>query len=114
MSALALVAHAKEELAAVLPGVDLGHAEWAAYRVDRAEGRTTTGLRPEGPSVHVNRNVVTAWPTKLALVPELARLVADRVGSASGVDFDAAAVFSGWPRPDVARPPWEVVPQWQG
>jgi hypothetical protein len=56
-------------------------------------------------------NVYTAWPTKLALVPQLADklcslLVADR--AAPRPQLPAA-----WPRPLVASAPWETCATWQ-
>ncbi len=69
------VRRAYDELAAVLPGVDLSECEWAAYRVDRAECAMPRGGRPDTATVLSEGNVITAWPTKLALVPQLARMV---------------------------------------
>lgn len=124
-SADELIAHARREIEAVLPGIDLSRTEWASYRIDRAEGRCADGARPEGPTWRRENNVVTAWPTKLALAPRLAHEVADALGflsphGAAGLsprgcsDADAArdSIAPDWPRPAVAPPPWEVTDQW--
>ncbi|HEX6985500.1 MAG TPA: FAD-dependent oxidoreductase [Planctomycetaceae bacterium] len=108
MSERALVSHAASELEAVLPGLDLRGAEWATYRVDRAEGLTAGGKRPDDVQISREGNVLTCWPTKLALVPELAREVARAVEpSDESVLFPGEAVRD-WPRPAVAAPPWET------
>ena len=108
-----LVRHARAEVEAVLPGNDLSAVEWSTYRVDRAEGVTRGGSRPENVTVRCDGNVVTAWPTKLALVPELARQVIALL-PADGprgrpVDPEALRDFL---RPVPAQPPWESPTQW--
>jgi glycine/D-amino acid oxidase-like deaminating enzyme len=107
-----LVTHARDELNKVLPGVDLRDVEWATYAIDRAEGRTGRGVRPEDVVVVREGSVVTAWPTKLALVPRLASLVFQELGerpSDGGLPF---SVPDNWPRPSVAQPPWERNVTW--
>lgn len=107
-----LIQRAAAELRNVLPGGDFAGAEWATYRVDRAEAKTAAGLRPSGVSVRREGNVITAWPTKLALVPELAKLTMELVGSPSvGGSIDTQLV-ANWPRPDIAPPPWETDRTW--
>lgn len=103
---------AQVELQAVLPGVDFEGVEWAAYRIDRAEGKTVGGRRPESPTVRVEGNVVTAWPTKLALIPALAEAIVNKVGEPEGLETPAVA--GDWPRPEVAATPWETCRKWRG
>lgn len=109
----ALSTRAAAELAAVLPGVDLTAAEWATYRVDRAERRLggTQILRPDDAQLLRDGNVLTAWPTKLALAPRLADMVLAAAPPPQH-PFDLAKV-SGWPRPQVALPPWETSRSWR-
>jgi glycerol-3-phosphate dehydrogenase len=102
-----LVDHAANELRAVLPALNLADIEWSTYRVDRAEGATDDGNRPETIQVLCAGNVTTGWPTKLALAPILAEEIASRIQPAAGrVDFDPVAL-AAWPRPEVAPYPWE-------
>ncbi len=105
----ALIEHTKRELAEVLPGFDLGEVEWAAYRVDRAEGATARGGRPDDVQIRREGNVITAWPTKLALAPNLAQRILEMVG-APGTEKPSEPV--DWPRPEVAPPPWEEAKTW--
>ncbi len=103
-----LIQKAKSELETVLPGLDLRGADWATYRVDRAEAATGSGQRPDDVQLVREANVITAWPTKLAFAPELARAVARQIDCS-----DESAAFPGeavreWPRPDVSASPWET------
>lgn len=110
-----LLARAKSELAEVLPSVDLSRAQWATYRADRAEARTSSGHRPDDASAILERNIITAFPTKLALAPRLAMMLKDLLGprtSAASTAADSLATFADWPRPAVALPPWETQSQW--
>ena len=123
-----LLANAREELQAVLPGLDLSTVKWSTYRVDRAEGVVPGGKRPESVQIRHDGNCLTAWPTKLALVPqfvaEIVKAIAklDRIASeraeSNGTESGFRASRSwerppaSWPRPDVALPPWETAAHW--
>ncbi len=100
---------AKQELAEVLPWIDMSGVEWSSFRVERAEHKTAGGLRPESYFLDADDGVLTIWPTKLAFAPRLAQEVLavlekedvlPQQGDASGLDC--------LPRPDLALPPWEV------
>jgi hypothetical protein len=121
MSSPELIAAARRELSACIPGMKLGGVEWSTYRIDRAEP-ASGGRRPA--SAHAERDgpFIIAWPTKLALAPRLADAVmellppsagvnAGVVGSEADVDQRAAAL-QDWPRPSVARPPWNEERTW--
>jgi len=111
MAPAELIEHTRAELQAVLPGVDLSGAEWATYRVNRAEGTTRSGRKPETIQVRREGNVVTAWPTKLVLAPKLAEVIADGIAPQSRADRDLIDL-PDWPRPAVALPPWEQAAEW--
>lgn len=107
-----LVARAKLEIEATIPGIDLRRTQWSAYRVERAEGVMPNATRPETVQLLVDRNVLTAWPTKLALVPILAEQILaalEPLPAGTQTDLDA---LSDWPRPEVALPPWETAQVW--
>ncbi len=106
-----LIEHARRELACVLPGVDFTGTQWATYRIDRAEAATRKGPRPRDAVVLREGNVITAWPTKLALVPRLAARVCELLGPPVGGP-PGLEVLQVWPRPAVARPPWEWEETW--
>lgn len=68
-------AAAKVALAKALPWIELEQCEFDTFRVDRAEGRTRDGKRPDEPVVAEFGQVIAAWPTKLVLAP----LLVDRI-----------------------------------
>ena len=106
-----LIAFAATELQAVLPGIELDDLQWSTYRVDRAEA-TAAGRRPEDVSIHQDGRVITAWPTKLALVPKLAERIVHELGEPGVTEQDYLNGVEAWPRPEVALPPWEMTQEW--
>jgi glycine/D-amino acid oxidase-like deaminating enzyme len=111
MSRHDLIRHTKRELTDILPGIDLTGAEWATYTINRAEAATAGGIRPDDAQLIEEGNVLTAWPTKLALAPRLAEQILARIGPPAGNSSDLRDV-QGWPRPAVAPPPWERDVEW--
>jgi len=98
-----------EELRLVLPGLDMAGVELASYRIDRAEGASPGG-RPDDVMVARAGNVIVAWPTKLCLAPRLAERVAALLDPPGrGAELPDT---KGWPRPEVASPPWEEEVRW--
>ncbi len=117
-----LLQHAAHELSAVLPGIDLSGVSGTTYRVDRAEGLTDDGKRPDGVQVLKEGNVFTAWPTKLVLAPRLAAEIRNQLFSMMnhGEQFNDERRRSNgdlqlpdWPRPEIAVPPWEEHVEWE-
>ena len=112
----ALVARTAAEVSEVLCDVKLDGVTWSSYLVDRAEQATSGLTRPADVTVDVHENVITGWPTKLALVP---RLAANVMNVFNGGGRDASwrerlndSPASSWPRPLVAQPPWETERTW--
>jgi hypothetical protein len=101
------------ELASVLPGVDFKDVEWSTYKVDRAEPATKGRARPDDCAATRQGNTIAAWPTKLALVPELSHRIVHLIGerSAAGAAGTTSSL-AHWPRPVVAIAPWECETQW--
>ncbi len=108
-----VIRHTQREFAEVLPELDLSETQWATYRVDRAEGATTLGRRPSSFRLIQDGNVLTAWPTKLVLAPQLAEAILKHVTTQSPAPQPSLAALEGMPRPEVAAPPWEQVAAWQ-
>lgn len=112
MDRASLIAHARSELQATVPGVNLTRAEWSAYRVDRAEPRTAGGRRPDDAVLHAHGSVLAAWPSKLALAPRLAEQVAALLPPPATDAATVSSALTDWPRPQAALPPWETEPEW--
>jgi glycerol-3-phosphate dehydrogenase len=107
-----LIAHTAAQLQVVLPGLDLTSVEFSTYRVDRAEGSSSNGRRPNNVQILYDGNIVTAWPTKLALVPQLAETIAGRLSIAEPASSPTPVLPADWPRPVVAATPWETCSRW--
>lgn len=107
-----LALHARNELSQAIPGLNFADVRWASYHVDRAEARTPGNRRPDHAFAELEGNVITAWPTKLVLVPALARRIFEIVGQRDPHTDASADDWADWPRPAVALPPWETVRQW--
>ena len=105
------IASAKQEIHTLLPWVDLSGAKWASFFVNRAEPKQADGKRPENAFIATHGNLITAWPTKLALAPMLSdrilkQLKADNIESSTGTD-QTTALLSHLEKPAIALPPWE-------
>jgi len=87
----------------LVPWVDLSGAEWFTWRGDRAEPQTESGARPPGAFCRRVGNVLVAWPTKLALAPDLADQVLAEAGDPGGHE----PIRLELPRPSVGTPPWD-------
>lgn len=109
------IAFAKGEIAECLGWLDVSRARWAAFRIDRAEGKTADGRRPDGPVVRrvsdsgVAARAIAVWPTKLALAPIAAGQVMDeleRLGVKPSADNSELDGLGGMPEPEIASSPW--------
>lgn len=89
-----------------LPWIDLAGADWFTCRIDRAEPLTGTGDRPPGAFCQRLENLLVAWPTKLALAPDLADQVLAEC-QALGGPADPEPTPLDLPRPAMGIPPWE-------
>ncbi|BFM13455.1 glycerol-3-phosphate dehydrogenase/oxidase [Simiduia litorea] len=87
LSAEELIQRAQQELAELMPWIDLSTAQWATLNIDRAEPKQHNFARPDkafaGRAEGVS-NVYVGWPTKLTLAPNmanemLAQLQADQI-----------------------------------
>jgi len=106
-----LIQRAKEELLLVLPGIDLVNVKWATYRCERAEA-ASAGKRPEDICVIKEGNVITAWPTKLALAPRLSEHILAMLSEPMDSNSEYLLQIKDWPKPATALPPWETTTQW--
>ncbi|MCG6940962.1 MAG: FAD-dependent oxidoreductase [Thiohalocapsa sp.] len=115
----AFIRRGRRIVEAALGGRSLAGTEWAAYRADKAEVTTAGGHRPADAFARIDGRVITAWPTKLALVPRLAErvlaLAAPLLPEPRGERPRASLLERqrrGWPAPALAPPPWEREVPW--
>jgi hypothetical protein len=94
--------------------------EFSSYRVNRAEAATTTGQLPDDVHIVQEQNVITAWPTKLALAPRLAERVVHKLLESPAKAWSSPPASARPPRfadidlpaPPIAQPPWETETEW--
>ena len=91
-----LIQAAKSELNELIPWLELKHTEWCVLEINRAEIKKPGTTRPDSFSIENNKNVITAWPTKMALAPALADAV-----------FEIVDKENIKPNPDLSLPDWE-------
>jgi glycerol-3-phosphate dehydrogenase len=109
-----LIDHARAELRELLPWIDLGKSEWRTVRLDRAEPRQASLLRPDTAyvgDVDGIENALATWPTKLTLAPRLGEQVLARLeqrGLKARHRPDLAPL-ANLVRPGVAAPLWETL-----
>jgi glycerol-3-phosphate dehydrogenase len=107
-----LIATAQRELADILPWIDFGACQWQTVKLDRAEPRQSSLLRPDSAfvgAVDSVNNTLAAWPTKLSLTPDLAREIEDslrRRGLEPGPQPNLAPL-AALGTPAVATPCWD-------
>lgn len=106
----AQVAAGQELFARLLPWIDLSGAEWFTSRSDRAEPDIGTGDRPPGAYCERLENILIAWPTKLALAPNLADQVLKEMPTQQGMVDDPTLLIPPLrlPHPSIGQAPWDL------
>lgn len=70
---------AKKELRALMPWLDFSVMQWATLNINRAEPKQKEGKRPASSFFYEEDDVITTWPTKMALSPKLAEDVLNQL-----------------------------------
>ena len=95
--------HARRELETHFPWMDWAEASIETYRIDRAEPRQPGGRRPDEAFAAAIGPCILCWPTKLALIPDLADRVLKLLPPPCG-DIPPLNL----PAPEIGAPPWEA------
>ena len=103
------IATAKALLKELLPWIDLGETTWNSFIILRAEPKQQGMLRPDTAFLNSQDNIITCWPTKLALAPNLGDEVAKQFAEHNITprytpDYEPLTFLK---RPPVAIPFWE-------
>jgi hypothetical protein len=106
------IAAAKKELNALFPWLDLQNAQWASFYINRAEPKQPDGKRPDLHFLQTQQNIMTAWPTKLALAPllvdNLLKDLADQGISPEKTHANLSAL-NVLEKPEIAKPVWDEI-----
>lgn len=103
---------ARKELASLFPWLDLKNAKWGSFYINRAEPKQADGKRPDLPFLQTNGNVMTGWPTKLALTPlfvdNLLAALKEQNITPAGASLDLT-VLNHLSKPAIAKPVWDEI-----
>jgi glycerol-3-phosphate dehydrogenase len=108
---VALLKAAKKELGELIPWLDLNGAEWGVLEINRAEMKKPGTTRPDTFSIEQHEDVITAWPTKLALAPVLADELVNMIEGDS-IERSTDLSLPEWASPEYAELPWDEETCW--
>ncbi len=95
---------AKLLLKKLLPSLTIDHnLTFGTHRVSRSEPAQTTLTRPDDAFITVKNNIISGWPTKLALAPRFANKVMAEIKI---LPAQASAPKLPLPSPAIAQYPW--------
>jgi glycerol-3-phosphate dehydrogenase len=103
---------AKKELAELIPWLDLSGSQWAILDIDRAEVKKEGSKRPDTFFAEEMDNVITAWPTKMALSPVLAEHIVAMV-KAAAIECVTNNDLPSWPHVPYSELPWQEESRWK-
>jgi len=106
-----LICTAKKELAELIPWLELKQPQWGVLEINRAEIKKTGSARPDSFSIEQHGNIITAWPTKLALAPALADALIEQIQQQvkkTTADFSVPV----WESVSYANFPWDEAEVW--
>lgn len=107
-----LILAAKKELRELIPWLDLKTAQWGVLKINRAEIKKPGVTRPDSYSIEQNENVITAWPTKLALAPALVDALLTLLAT-ENISPETDLSLPTWQQPEYADFPWNEAFCWQ-
>lgn len=107
-----LIRTAKKELNELIPWLELKNAQWGVLDINRAEIKKAGTTRPDSFSIEINKNVITAWPTKMALSPALADALLAIIDN-DNIIPDSDMILPDWQPPRYAEFPWDEDGCWQ-
>jgi len=102
---------AKKELKSLMPWLNFDLIEWASLNIDRAEPKQNKGQRPASSFYYENNNIITTWPTKLALAPNLANDVLNELEK-QNIKKSGATELPDFIHAAVADLPWQEEEKW--
>jgi hypothetical protein len=107
-----LIEQAKQELAELIPWVNLDGAEWATWPIARAEPLQPGLMRPDNAFIAPAEgasNLLIGWPTKLTLAPNLANQTLELLGDAGITPSrNNINLHQYLPYAELAKTPWEL------
>jgi glycerol-3-phosphate dehydrogenase len=102
----AQIDEAKKLLKKLTPKLDLSHELiFSTHRINRAEPAQNTLTRPDDAFINNNNNIISGWPTKLALAPRFAeKVLAETHTNIKSTQANRIDLIL--PHPSIATFPW--------
>ncbi|CAM4444553.1 MAG: putative FAD-dependent oxidoreductase [Legionellaceae bacterium] len=96
------------ELKTLFPWIDLSNATITTYPIDRAEPAQKEGQLPGEVYAKIDKNIITAWPVKLALAPKLSQLI-ESILSQKNLQplYPINELLFTLPKASLAQPIWD-------
>lgn len=105
------ICKAKKELQSLMPWLNFSAMQWATLNIDRAEPKQKEGQRPSTSFFYEENNIITTWPTKLALAPNLANDVLEQLED-NNVTKSGASELPNFTHALIANLPWQEEDKW--
>lgn len=102
---------AKKVLKSLMPWLNFEFIEWATLNIDRAEPKQKEGQRPATSFYYEKDNIITTWPTKLALAPNLANDVLNELEK-QNIKKSGITKLPDFIHAVVAELPWQEEEKW--
>ena len=106
------ISKAKKELQSLMPWLNFSKMQWATLNISRAEPKQKEGKRPATSFCYEENNVITTWPTKLALSPKLAADVLEQLNK-QNVSKSGDKKMPDFSHAVISDLPWQEEEQWQ-
>lgn len=107
-----LIAVAKKELDELIPWLDIKDSQWRALEINRAEIKKQGTTRPDSFSIESHKDIITAWPTKMALAPALADALVLMIDK-DDLSRETDPGLPDWVQADYADFPWNEDDNWK-
>lgn len=106
------ISKAKQELQFLMPWLDFTAMQWSTLNISRAEPKQKEGQRPATSFCYEENNVITTWPTKLALTPNLVNDVLNQLEKqdVTKIDDKEMPEFS---HAEISDLPWQEEDRWK-
>lgn len=105
------ISEAKKELESLMPWLNFSIMQWATLNIDRAEVKQKEGQRPSTSYFYEENNVITTWPTKLALAPNLANDVLKHLEK-QNIIKSGVSDMPEFAHASIADLPWQEEEKW--
>lgn len=103
---------AKKELQSLMPWLNFSAMQWSTLNISRAEPKQKEGQRPATSFCYEENNIITTWPTKLALSPNLADDVLKQLEK-QNVTKSGDKALPDFSHADISHLPWQEEDKWK-